>query len=94
MFFILLIVIMGGLIVQFFQKYILKIKDPNIKDLWLELNEQEWYNTLLKSEKIKEFIQLSKENGLLSDPHYVRKIIDREGHREGFIKYINEKVDR
>jgi hypothetical protein len=91
---LLLLLLTGALIVNFVQKYILRIKDPNIEDLWLELDEQEWYQTLVRNEKVNNFIRYSKENGLLSDPFYVRKILDKEGHREGFIRHVSEKVNK
>jgi hypothetical protein len=84
--------LVGALVVQLFQKYILRIKGPSIEDLWLELEEQDWYQSLVKDDRIKEFMLVDKDGGLLSDPHYVRKIIDKEGHREGFIRYVHEKV--
>lgn len=84
--------LVGAMIVHLFQKYILRIKDPSIEELWIELEEQDWYQSLVKNDRIKQFMMLAKDGGLLSDPHYVRKIIDKEGHREGFIRYVHEKV--
>ena len=89
---IFLCMLIGAFFVGLVQKYILRIKEPTAEELWVELDEQEWYKKLMNKEEIKEFILMSKENGLLSDPHYVRNIIDKEGHREGFINYINEKI--
>lgn len=91
MVFIFLCLITGGFFVGLVQKYILRIEEPNIHDYWRELEEQEWYIALLKNKDIKEFIELQKENGLLSEPHYVRNIIDKEGHRDGFVNYITDK---
>jgi hypothetical protein len=84
--------LVGALMVHLFQKYILRIKDPNIEELWTELEEQGWYQSLMNNDRVKEFVKVDKDGGLLSDPHYVRKIIDKEGHREGFIRYVHEKV--
>jgi hypothetical protein len=90
--FLFLSMLTGALIVELVRKYILRIKDPIIEDLWMELDEQDWYVELIKNPKIKDFIQSSKEKGLLNNTDYVRKIIDKEGHREGFIKYVYEKI--
>ncbi|MFD2444888.1 hypothetical protein ACFSO7_13035 [Bacillus sp. CGMCC 1.16607] len=90
--FIFLCMLTGALIIGWVKKYVLRIKEPTAEELWVELDEQDWYKTLLKKGEIEEFILLSKRDGLLSDPHYVRNIIDKEGHREGFINYINEKI--
>lgn len=89
---ILLCLLTGAFFVNLVRKYILGIKDPDVKDYWQELDKEEWYKTLLKNDKIKDFIMISKVNGLLNDPYYVRNILDKEGHREGFIKYITEKT--
>ncbi len=81
-----------GLVVSFVQKYILRIKDPNIEELWKELHEQDWFKDLLQHQEIKLILDASKETGLLRDPYYVRKIIDQEGHRDGFIEYVLNKT--
>jgi hypothetical protein len=91
--FIFLFLIAGGLIIEGVRKYILKIKDPTIEEIWLELNEEEWYQELMRNEKIKPYMLKSKEKGLLRDPHYVRNIIDKEGHRDGFINYIKKMAE-
>lgn len=90
--FLFLCLLAGGLIVGFVQKYILRIKEPDIEDLWVELEEHDWYKTLMKDEKMRNFLHFSKKDGLLTDPHYVRTIIDKEGHREGFVRYVKEKM--
>lgn len=89
---LLLFLIFGGLIVELFQKYILGIKKPEIEDLWCELSEKEWFKVLENNPDMREWIKEDKKNGLLSDPDYVRKIMDKEVHRKGFIKYITQKV--
>lgn len=91
--FIFLCLLTGGLIIEGVRKYILKIKDPTIEDIWLELDEEEWFKELMLNEKMKPYLLQSKENGLLKDPHYVRNIIDKEGHREGFINYMTKMVE-
>jgi hypothetical protein len=90
--FLLLCLITAGLIIEVIQKRVLKIKDPDIKDLWTELESEKWYEELISDPKLKEWVLLDKQNGLLKDPYYVRKIIESEGHREGFINYIKNKA--
>jgi hypothetical protein len=90
--FIFLLLLTGALIINFFQKYILRIKDPDIEELWEELDEQDWYRELKADPEIEDFLEVSKFDGLLKDPYYVRKIIDSEGHRMGFIHYVKEKT--
>ncbi|QOR68733.1 hypothetical protein IM538_11765 [Cytobacillus suaedae] len=92
MLFLFLCILTVGLVISLFQKYILRIKDPNIEDLWIELHQQEWFKELLEHQEIKMMIEASKETGLLRDPYYVRKIIDQEGHRDGFIEFIYENA--
>jgi hypothetical protein len=91
--FIFLCLLSGGLVIEGVRKYILKIKDPTIEDIWLELDEAIWFKELMNNEEIKHYLILSKENGLLKDPHYVRNILDKEGHREGFINYITKMAN-
>jgi hypothetical protein len=91
--FLLLCLITAGLIIEVIQKRVLKIKDPDIKDLWTELESEKWYEELISDPKLKEWVLLDKQNGLLKDPYYVRKIIESEGHREGFINYIKNKAN-
>ncbi|WNB91507.1 hypothetical protein [Bacillus sp. NEB1478] len=90
--FIFLCALVVGLFIELFQKYVLGKKDPEIEDLWKELDQEDWYNELLKDKEFKEWILLDKQKGLLKDPYYVRKIIDHKGHRDGFITYLNEKA--
>lgn len=40
MIFLFLTLLTGALIISFFQKYILRIKEPDIEELWRELEEQ------------------------------------------------------
>ncbi|WP_163099910.1 hypothetical protein [Peribacillus alkalitolerans] len=91
MFFLFLCLLLGGLFFDFIRKYIFRIKDPTIEEVWVELDKEEWYKTLLQNPKNDSFIEYEKKHGLLSDPYYVRKIIENEGHREGFIHYLTEK---
>ncbi|WP_421385063.1 hypothetical protein ACOJQI_09940 [Bacillus salacetis] len=92
MIFLFLLLLTGALIAGFFQKYILRIKEPEIEDLWRELEEQDWYRELKADPEIEDFIETSKQEGLLNDPYFVRKIIDNEGHRIGYINYVKKKT--
>ncbi|MDQ0247069.1 hypothetical protein J2S09_004710 [Bacillus fengqiuensis] len=89
--FILLCLFTGAFFIELIRKYIFGIKDPDIKELWLELDKEEWYQELLRNPNIQKTIVYHKEHGLLNDPYYVRKIIDKEEHRKGFIDYVSEK---
>lgn len=92
MLFLFLCMLTVGLVISFVQKYILRIKDPNIEDLWKELHQHQWFKDLLTQQEVKMIIETSKQSGLLRDPYYVRKIIDQEGHRDGFIEYVYENA--
>lgn len=92
MLFLLLCLITAGLLIEIIQKRVLKIKDPDIKDLWTELEREKWYEELIGDPELKKWILLDKQNGLLKDPYYVRKILESEGHRQGFISYIKNKA--
>ncbi|WP_456271108.1 hypothetical protein [Bacillus sp. AK031] len=93
MIFLFLLLMTGALIAGLVQKYILRIKEPDIEELWIELHKQEWYKEMEATPEYKEFLDLSKREGLLQDPYYVRKIIDKEGHREGFINHIRNQAN-
>ncbi|MBD7965457.1 hypothetical protein [Fictibacillus norfolkensis] len=91
--FLLLCLLTAGFFIEIFQKHILKIKEPDIRSLWEELDKQDWYNILISDSELAEWIELDKKNGLLKDPYYVRKVLDKPGHREGYIQYIKSKID-
>ncbi|MCM3717556.1 hypothetical protein [Fictibacillus phosphorivorans] len=93
MLFIFLCLITAGLLIETVQKRILKIKDPDIKELWEELEKRTWYEELIQDPHLKEWVVLDKQNGLLKDPYYVRKVLESEGHRLGFINYIKNKAN-
>ncbi|MFE8699337.1 hypothetical protein ACFYKX_01740 [Cytobacillus sp. FJAT-54145] len=92
MVFLFLCLLTAGLLINFVQKYILRIKEPNIDELWRELESEEWFIEFIKNPKIKDYVEQSKDSGLLSDPYYVRKILDHEGHREGFLNHVVAKL--
>ncbi|GAE26299.1 hypothetical protein JCM9140_2348 [Halalkalibacter wakoensis JCM 9140] len=87
-----LILFTGGLFITFFQKALFWKKQPRIDQLWSELAEEDWYKELIQDPRQKEWIASDKENGLLRDPYFCRKIIDEEIHREVFINYIVGKT--
>ncbi|MFC0472407.1 hypothetical protein ACFFHM_18440 [Halalkalibacter kiskunsagensis] len=84
--------LIAAFFIELIQKNIFRKKDPKIDELWKELHEAEWFQNLIESAEIKRWIETDKENGLLKDPYYVRKILDKELHREGFIEYVQEKT--
>lgn len=92
MLFLLLCLITAGLFIEVIQKRVLKIKDPDIEELWAQLENEKWYKELISDPELKEWVLLDKQNGLLNDPYYVRKIIENGGHRDGYINYIKNKA--
>jgi hypothetical protein len=88
----LLFLLTGAFFIGLIEKYIFRKKDPNIEELWLELDKEEWFQNLLRNPEVRSWITADKENGLLKDPYYVRKILEKELHREGFVKYLQEKT--
>lgn len=92
MLFLLLCLITAGLLIEVVQKRVLQIKEPDIQELWTKLENENWYKQLISDPDLKEWILLDKQNGLLKDPYYVRKIIENAGHREGYINYIKKKA--
>lgn len=88
MFFLFLCILTVGLIISLFQKYILRIKEPDVEELWKELEQKQWFKDLIQKQEVKMAIEASMRSGLLKDPYYVQKIIDHEGHRDGFIEYV------
>jgi hypothetical protein len=92
MLFLLLCLIAAGLVIEVVQKHVLKIKDPDINELWEELDKEKWFNKLMRDPILKEWVLLEKQKGLLKDPYYVRKIIKNEGHRDGFVNYMKNKA--
>lgn len=91
---VLLFVILLGLafFIDFFRKLLFGSKESNMTELWKELDEQEWFQTISNDPKAREWIKSDKKTGLLSDPYFVRKIIANEVHRETFVRYIIEKT--
>ncbi|WP_223701747.1 hypothetical protein [Sutcliffiella deserti] len=94
MLFLLLCLLTIGLVISFVQKYILRLKEPNIEELRGELKQLTWFKEWMKDPETRGFLETSMKTGLLSDPYYVRKIIDQEEHREGFIIYMLEKTKK
>ncbi|MCL7748132.1 hypothetical protein [Halalkalibacter alkaliphilus] len=90
---ILLCLLMGGLFIQLIQKAFFRKSKSNIEQLWKELEKEDWFRKLIEDPKVKDWIDSDKERGLLNDPYYVRKIIDKEVHRDCFITYVLEKAN-
>ncbi|HZG71340.1 MAG TPA: hypothetical protein VEY51_07350 [Chondromyces sp.] len=90
--FLLLCLFAGGFFIELIQRYVLRVKKPDIEDLWIQLEKESWFIELMKDPEVKDWIAADKKSGLLSDHYYVQKVIDREEHREGFLKYLAEKT--
>jgi hypothetical protein len=93
-FFLFLCILTVGLVISFFQKYILRIKEPNVEELWIELEQKQWFKELIQQHEVKKVIEASKNSGILSDPYYVQKIMEQEGHRDGFVLYVYEQANK
>lgn len=74
------------------RKYILRVKDPSLEEVWEELNQQNWYQDLIQDEQVSHFMDVQKQQGLLSDWYYVRKIIKQKGPRDGFIEFVKKEL--
>jgi hypothetical protein len=81
-------------IAGFVRKHIFRIEDPPLNQLHEELEEQQWFQEILKENELKDIIISQKRTGLLSDPLYVQKLINHEGTRIGFINYIKGKSNK
>ncbi|WP_088105973.1 hypothetical protein [Halalkalibacter urbisdiaboli] len=82
----------GAFFIHLFQKVIFRKEEPSLNDLWIKLENQDWFKQLLENPNTKKWIIDNKKKGLLVDPYYVQKIIENDMHRETFIKYITEKT--
>lgn len=74
------------------KKYIFRMKDPTLPEVWDELDKQDWYQVLLRDDQMRRYIEHQKKEGLLSDWYYVKKIIKHKGTRDGFIEYIEKQA--
>ncbi|ARK31572.1 hypothetical protein [Halalkalibacter krulwichiae] len=88
----LLVLLAGGFFFEMIRKVVYPRKEVAIQQLWEELEKEEWFQALMANPHARDWILSDKENGLLKDPYYVRKIIDKEVHRDIFIHYIKDKT--
>jgi hypothetical protein len=88
LFFLLIIMMIVAGLVHLFRRYILRIKEPNLDELWKELDQQGWFQELLQHPAKATLIHNLKEQGLLRDAHYVQKLLHHQGTIDGFIRYI------
>ena len=69
-----------------------QIQGPSLDEVWVELEEQPWYQEWVKNDRTKAYLEQSKQNGLLSDPYYVKRVIHHEGTRDGFIEFMEKEL--
>ena len=84
--------LVGAGLLQFVKKYIFQIQGPSIDEVWVELEEQPWYQEWVRNDRTKAYLEQSKQNGLLSDPYYVKRVIHHEGTRDGFIEFMEKEL--
>jgi hypothetical protein len=84
--FALLVVVAG--ISYIVKKYILRIQEPSLQEVWATLDQQVWFQVLLEDQELRALIEDHKDEGLLADPYYVNKTIEHKGTRDGFIDFI------
>lgn len=89
---LLLIAMTGAALVHLFRKYILRIEEPKIEELWTQLENQDWFQQFLRDPFSSSYIYHLREHGLLKDAHYVQKLLSHEGTRNGFIHYIKART--
>jgi|GEM_PF-5223675 len=92
MFIILILIAFSfAILIELVRRYILLIKDPSLEELWEKLDQQEWYVQLVQDPQNKMILEQMKQEGLLRDLHYVQRLIEHEGTREGFLSHIEKK---
>ncbi|WP_202080564.1 hypothetical protein [Caldalkalibacillus salinus] len=88
---LLLVALSIAFIIELIRKYILRVEEDDIHELWQALEKEAWFQVLLTDEHVKPHIVNMKDNGILTNPEYVKKLLEHEGTREGFIAYIQSK---
>ncbi len=83
-------VALGAGVLHVVRKYVLRVKDPTLEEVWGELDQQDWYQELVQDERLARAIVFQKDQGLLADWYYVKKIIKDKGARDGFIEYVKK----
>lgn len=74
--FLLLSLLTAGFVIEIIQKHVLKIKDPDIQDLWEELENQEWYTDMVTDPDLRIWIELEKQNETIK-----RRLLCSENYR-------------
>jgi len=92
LFFLIVTVLIGAGLLQLVKRYIFRIKEPSLDEVWEELGVQPWYQVWIKNDQMKAYIIKSKQNGLLADPYYVKRIIRHTGTREGFFEFMEKEL--
>jgi hypothetical protein len=90
LFFLLILAMFVAGLVHLFRQYILRIKEPTVEELWEQLDQQPWFQELLEHSPYALKISNLKDQGILKDVHYVRKLLHHQGTIDGFIHYIKE----
>jgi hypothetical protein len=90
LFFILIMMMIVAGVVHLFRRHILRIKEPSIEELWEQLDQQPWFQELLEHSPYALKINKLKDQGLLTNVHYVEKLLQHQGTIDGFIHYIKE----
>ncbi|RXT08048.1 hypothetical protein [Ammoniphilus sp. CFH 90114] len=83
---------LGAGVAHVIKKYLLRIKDPTLSEVWTLLDKQDWYQQLIQEDRFRKYIETQKQEGLLSDWYYVKKIIEQKGARDGFIEYVEKNA--
>ncbi|MDT8859548.1 hypothetical protein N0O92_04825 [Alkalihalobacillus sp. MEB130] len=94
LFLLLLVLLAGGLLIGGIQRIFIRKENPDIEQLWAELDQQEWFKQLIEQPERNAWVVSDKESGLLQDPYFCKKILEKEVHRDMFIKYITEKTTK
>lgn len=91
---LLFIMMIGAALVHLFRRYILGIHEPTVEELWPQLENQTWFQQLIRDPHAFTYIYNSREHGFLKDAHYVQKLLLHEGTRNGFIQYVHARKKR
>lgn len=87
-----LLLLAGAGILGFIRKHIFRIQDPDLEHYLKMLKDQEWFQELASDPRSKSLIVSFEKSGPLKDVYYVQRLLQNEGSKEGFIRYIQEKA--
>ncbi|MGG1574061.1 hypothetical protein [Fictibacillus sp. NRS-1165] len=89
---LLLLLLAGAGIAGCIKKHIFRIKDPDLQANLKQLKEQVWYQELAEDPRSSWLLASFEENGPLKDVYYVKQLLENDGSKDGFIRYIREKT--